>query len=157
MAEKIARIDDIGGPDTHSNFPHGWAMAANTPLRRYKQNTHGGGVRDPLVISWPAGIPVQSELRHQFAHVCDVVPTLLDVIGIAPPDQVNGIVQQPLEGQSFRNSLTNANVPSKSAPQYFEMFGHRGLWQDGWKAVAFHASGTPFDDDQWELFDLNHH
>ena len=68
---KLARIDEIGGPKTHWNFPHGWAMAANTPLRRYKQNTHGGGVRDPLVICWPERIVARGELRHQFAHACD--------------------------------------------------------------------------------------
>ncbi len=71
IAEKLARIDDIGGPDTHSNFPHGWAMASNTPLRRYKQNTHGGGIRDPFVINWPNRIAAKGELRHQFVHACD--------------------------------------------------------------------------------------
>jgi arylsulfatase len=76
IEEKIARIDDIGGPATHSNFPLGWAMAANTPLRRYKQNTHGGGIRDPLVISWPRGLAARGELRHQFCHACDLAPTL---------------------------------------------------------------------------------
>src|SRR6185437_11716490 len=70
MAEKVRRIDDIGGPDTHTNFPHGWAMASNTPLRRYKQNTHGGGIRDPFIMSWPKGI-AKGELRHQFVHACD--------------------------------------------------------------------------------------
>ncbi len=98
---KLARLDDIGGPDTHTNFPWGWAMAANTPLKRYKQNTHGGGIRDPLVVSWPAGIDDPGGLRHQFAHCSDVVPTLLDVVGIAPPDDVNGVSQQPIEGTSF--------------------------------------------------------
>ncbi|HKU06406.1 MAG TPA: arylsulfatase, partial [Bradyrhizobium sp.] len=81
MPAKVQRIDDIGGPDTHSNFPHGWAMASNTPLRRYKQNTHGGGIRDPFVMSWPNGIKARGELRHQFVHACDLVPTLLELIG----------------------------------------------------------------------------
>ena len=85
LEEKIARIDDIGGPDTHSNFPLGWAMAANTPLRRYKQNTHGGGIRDPLVISWPKGLAARGELRPQFCHASDLVPTLLDLVGVKPP------------------------------------------------------------------------
>ena len=155
MAEKIARIDDIGGPDTHSNFPHGWAMAANTPLKRYKQNTHGGGIRDPLVINWRKGLAARGELRHQFAHASDVVPTLLDVLRIEVPAQVAGVEQQPIEGTSFAASLHDAGTPLRSLPQYFEMFGHRGLWQDGWKAVAFHPMGQPFEADQWELFDLN--
>lgn len=155
VAEKIARIDDIGGPDTHTNFPFGWAMAANTPLKRYKQNTHGGGIRDPLVISWPKGLGVEPGLRHQFAHVSDLVPTLLEIVGIDAPDTVNGIPQMPLEGQSFAASLTNADAPSRGKAQYFEMFGHRGIWQDGWKAVAFHPPGKPFDDDVWELYHLD--
>jgi arylsulfatase len=155
MAEKIARIDDIGGPDTHSNFPQGWAMASNTPLRRYKQNTHGGGIRDPLVVSWPKGIPARGEVRERFAHACDLVPTLLDVVGIAPPDIVQGVTQMPLEGESFAASLTDPAAPPRETPQYFEMFGHRGLWKDGWKAVAFHPPGTPFDEDRWELFHLD--
>jgi arylsulfatase A-like enzyme len=155
LEEKIARIDDIGGPGTHSNFPMGWAMAANTPLRRYKQNTHGGGIRDPLVISWPKGLPARDELRHQFCHACDLAPTLLDVVGIEPPATINGVAQMPIEGMSFARTLKDPTVPAKSSPQYFEMFGHRGLWQDGWKAVAYHLPGSAFDQDQWELFHLD--
>ncbi|RXH18970.1 arylsulfatase [Bradyrhizobium guangzhouense] len=155
IAEKLARIDDIGGPDTHSNFPHGWAMASNTPLRRYKQNTHGGGIRDPFVITWPKLIAARGELRHQFVHACDLTPTLLDLIGIEVPSEIGGLPQMPLEGESFARSITDASVPSKSSPQYFEMFGHRGLWQGGWKAVAYHPPGTPFENDKWELFHLD--
>ena len=155
MAEKIRRIDDIGGPDTHSNFPLGWAMASNTPLRRYKQNTHGGGIRDPLVISWPAGIKARGEIRPQFCHAVDFAPTLLEVVGISPPETIAGIAQMPIEGKSFAASFKDPNAPAKSAPQYFEMFGHRGLWQDGWKAVAYHPPGQPFDKDKWELFHLD--
>ena len=154
MAEKFARIDDIGGPDTHSNFPLGWAMAANTPLKRYKQNTHGGGIRDPLVVHWPRGVAGGGELRHQFAHASDLVPTLLETLGLAPPETIGGVTQMPLEGESFAASLNNASTPSKSSPQYFEMFGHRGIWHQGWKAVAFHPIGTRFEDDSWELYHL---
>ncbi len=155
IAEKIARIEDIGGPDTHSNFPHGWAMAANTPLRRYKQNTHGGGIRDPLVIQWPNGIHARGELRHQFCHASDLAPTLLDLIGVRPPEAIGGVAQQPIEGESFAASLRDASAPARTTPQYFEMFGHRGLWHAGWKAVAYHAPGSAFEDDRWELFHLD--
>lgn len=155
LAEKIARIDDIGGPDTHSNFPFGWAMAANTPLKRYKQNTHGGGIRDPLVMCWPKGIKARGEIRHQFAHVVDFVPTLLDLVGITPPETVNGVPQMPLEGESFARAIVDPAAPARAIPQYFEMFGHRGLVHDGWKAVAFHPPGTAFEDDQWELYHLD--
>jgi len=155
FAEKLARIDEIGGPTTHSNFPLGWAMAANTPLRRYKQNTHGGGIRDPLVISWPHGIAARGELRRQFAHACDLTPTLLDLVGVASPTEINGMRQMPIEGTSFAASLADPTAPSKAAAQYFEMFGHRGLWHAGWKAVAFHPPGTPYENDRWELFHLD--
>ena len=155
IEEKIARIDDIGGPDTHSNFPLGWAMAANTPLRRYKQNTHGGGIRDPFVMSWPKRIKAKGELRHQFVHACDLTPTLLDLIGVAAPAEIAGCPQMPLEGESFARSIDDAAAPSKTSAQYFEMFGHRGLWKDGWKAVSFHPSGTPFENDTWELYHLD--
>ena len=143
MEAKIARIDDIGGPDTHSNFPWGWAMAANTPLKRYKQNTHGGGVRDPLVIAGPR---VDTGLRHRFCHVSDLAPTVLEAIGVPLSDD--------LEGVSFAATLAT-DVATEKTTQYFEMFGHRGLWHDGWKAVAFHESGTSFDEDQWELYHLD--
>ena len=104
MAEKLRRIDDIGGPDTHTNFPHGWAMASNTPLRRYKQNTHGGGIRDPFVMSWPKRIAAKGEMRHQFVHACDLTPTLLDLIGISAPKEIAGVAQMPIEGESFARS-----------------------------------------------------
>ena len=155
MATKLARIDDIGGPDTHSNFPHGWAMAANTPLKRYKQNTHGGGIRDPLVVSWPRGLPARGELRHGFCHVSDLAPTLLDLLQVQPPPQVDGVALQPMTGESFAPALRDAAAPARSRPQYFEMFGHRGLWHAGWKAVAYHPVGKPFDEDVWELYHLD--
>ncbi len=155
MEEKIARIGDIGGPNTHSNFPLGWGMAANTPLRRYKQNTHGGGIRDPLVMAWTKGIAAKGELRHQFCHASDLAPTLLDIVGVKPPKAINGVKQMPIEGTSFARSLKNRKARSKSKPQYFEMFGHRGLVQDGWKAVSFHQPGSDFASDKWELYHLD--
>jgi len=155
IPEKLRRLDDIGGPDTHSNFPHGWAMASNTPLRRYKQNTHGGGIRDPFVMSWPKQIAARGELRHQFVHACDLLPTLLELIGIEAPGAIAGCPQMAIEGESFARSIADASAPSKSSPQYFEMFGHRGLWHRGWKAVSYHPPGTPFENDKWELFHLD--
>jgi arylsulfatase len=154
LAEKLARLDDIGGPDSHTNFPHGWAMASNTPLRRYKQNTHGGGIRDPLVISWPKGIARHGEVVEGFAHASDLVPTVLEILGVEAPATIGGIVQMPLEGESFLARLKGP-APDRGLPQYFEMFGHRGIWRDGWKAVAFHPPGAPFEADRWELFHLD--
>ncbi len=155
MAEKVKRLDQIGGPDTHSNFPWGFAMAANSPLKRYKQNTHGGGIRDPLVIRLPSHIPDPGGLRHQFCHVTDIAPTILDVLGVKAPKTVKGIHQRAIEGASFLPSLSDAEAPPPKSTQYFEMFGHRGIWHKGWKAVAYHAPGTPFENDQWELYHLD--
>ena len=153
LETKVERLNDIGGPDTHSNFPWGWAMAANTPLRRYKQNTHGGGVRDPLIIHWPREIK-HAGLRHQFCHASDVVPTLLECIAIEAPATIKGFDQKPIEGVSFASSFKDPEAKTGKTTQYFEMFGHRGLVHRGWKAVAYHAPGSPYENDQWELFDL---
>ncbi len=155
LEEKLRRLDDIGGPDTHSNFPHGWAMASNTPLKRYKQNTHGGGIRDPLVMSWPEKIAARGDIRPQFCHASDFAPTLLELIGVTAPTQVNGVAQMPIEGESFAASLFDPGAPAKRGAQYFEMFGHRGLVKEGWKAVAFHPPGAPFEKDVWELYHLD--
>ena len=154
MEEKIARINDLGGPDTHSNFPWGWAMAANTPLKRYKQNTHGGGIRDPFVMSWPGKVSDPGSLRHNFCHVVDLTPTIMDMLGLQVPQTINGISQMPIEGTSFAPIVSDPSVSLDRGPQYFEMFGHRGIVVDGWKAVAFHQMGTPFEDDTWELYHL---
>ncbi|MEY2952317.1 MAG: hypothetical protein RLZZ401_404, partial [Pseudomonadota bacterium] len=151
---KIARINDIGGPDTHSNFPWGWAQASNTPLKRYKQNTHGGGVRDPLVISWPEGIAARGELRSGFHHATDLVPTVLGALQLPRPIDLNGRATLALDGESFAPTFHDALAPRRSRAQLFEMFGHRGLWHEGWKAVAFHPKGQAFDHDQWELYHL---
>jgi arylsulfatase A-like enzyme len=94
-------------------------------------------------------------LRHQFVHACDLVPTLLELLGIGAPSEIAGCAQMPIEGESFARSIMDAAAPSKGSPQYFEMFGHRGLWQGGWKAVAYHPPGTPFENDKWELFQLD--
>ena len=148
MADKLARIDDIGGPDTHSNFPHGWAMAANTPLKRYKQNTHGGGIRDPLVVRLPDRLAPDAAggLRHQFCHASDLAPTLLELLGIDPEPAMTGV--------SFASTIGDADAVTAKTTQYFEMFGHRGIWHEGFKAVAYHLPTTSFDDDVWELYDL---
>src|SRR5580700_11784530 len=98
------------------------------PTRRYKQNTHGGGIRDPFVMSWPKRIAARGELRHQFVHACDLTPTLLELIGVTAPGAIAGTPQMAIEGESFAASISNASAPSKGSPQYFEMFGHRGLW-----------------------------
>lgn len=153
--DKLARINDIGGPDTHSNFPWGWASVANTPLRRYKQNTHSGGIRDPFVLAWPGVVTDEGGIRHNFCHAVDIAPTILDMLNLEAPSTINGIPQMPIEGESFAPLISNPNATVKRGPQYFEMFGHRGIVVDGWKAVAYHQMGTPFENDVWELYHLD--
>src|SRR5208283_2164386 len=142
----IARLDDIGGPNSHCNIPWGWAQAGNTPLKWYKQNTHGGSVRDPLIMHWPARIAAAGETRGQFCHVIDIAPTILDALGIATPDVVAGVPQMPVHGVSLTPTFADKDAKVERGVQYFEMLGHRGIWRDGWKAVTHHDAGAPFDD-----------
>ena len=154
VADSVLRLDDIGGPNSHSNIPWGWAQAGNTPLKWYKQNTHGGGVRDPLVMHWPAGMKTTGGVRPQFCHAIDLAPTILDALGIPQPEMVAGISQTPVHGISLTPTFEDPAATLNRGPQYFEMLGHRGVWKDGWKAVTHHESGKPFDDDRWELYHL---
>jgi arylsulfatase len=153
--EAVLRLDDIGGPNSHANYPWGWAQAGNTPFKWYKQNTHEGGVHVPLVVHWPAGIADGGGLRDQFHHVNDIVPTIYDVLGITPPDTYRGFEQLPVTGTSLQYTFDGASEPTRKTVQYFEMVGHRAITADGWKAVTRHQAGTPFDDDVWELYHLD--
>ena len=152
--EAVKRLDGIGGPDSHCNIPWGWAQAGNTPLRWYKQNTHGGGVRDPLIMHWPKGIAAGGQTRDQFCHAIDITPTILDALGIASPEVVAGVPQMPVHGASLAPTFADPAARPRRDVQYFEMLGHRGIWKDGWKAVTHHEAGKPFDDDRWELYHL---
>jgi arylsulfatase A-like enzyme len=149
------RLDDIGGPHSHSNYPWGWAQAGNTPLRWYKQNTYGGGVRDPLIVHWPAGITTPGGFRRQFCHVIDVAPTILEITGAPFPDHVAGVAQIPLHGASLVPTFSDETAPAPRSIQYFEQMGHRGLWADGWKVTTYHEQGRPIDDTEWGLFHLD--
>src|SRR6185312_884804 len=124
------------GPDSHCNIPWGWAQAGNTPLKWYKQNTHGGGVRDPLIVHWPKGLEARGETRGQYCHAIDIAPTVLDLLGIPQPETVAGVAQMPVHGASLEPALVDADATLARDTQYFEMLGHRGIWKDGWKAVT---------------------
>lgn len=162
LEENLARIDELGGPDAHNHYPWGWAWAGNTPLKRWKRETHEGGVCDPLIVSWPARLRRTDEVRHQYVHAVDLMPTLLELTGIPVPTELNGVVQRPIEGVSFAETLDEPGAPSRHTTQYYEMMGSRALYHDGWKAVVFHPifafpydgsdPSRPFDDDQWELY-----
>jgi arylsulfatase len=155
VASAQDRLDDIGGPDSHSNIPWGWAQVGNTPLKWYKQNTFGGGVRDPLIIHWPDRITDRGGLRTQFHHVSDLTPTILAELGIEQPSVFKGREQLPVSGTPMGYTFDTADAPSTKRAQYFEMFGHRGIWADGWKAVTNHRVGRSFDDDVWELYHVD--
>ena len=153
--EAVDRIPEIGGPDSHANYPWGWAQAGNTPFRWYKQNTHEGGVHVPFVMHWPAGIADGGAIRDQFHYVTDVAPTIYDIIGIEAPAVYRGVEQFPIAGESMTYAFTNTDAPTNHDVQYFEMFGHRAMYDAGWKAVTRHTPGLAFDDDVWELYNLN--
>ena len=155
--EAVERIDDIGGPHSHTNYPWGWAQAGNTPFKWYKQNTHEGGVHVPLIIHWPEGIEESQngQLRNQFANVSDIAPTIYELLGITPPDTYKGIEQLPVTGHSFAHLLNNSEAESNNKVQYFEMAGSRAIIAEGWKAVTRHIQGTDYDEEPWELYDLS--
>ncbi len=153
--EAVERIDDIGGPHSHSNYPWGWAQAGNTPFKWYKQNTHEGGVHVPLIVHWPDRITDGGSLRHQFHHVSDIVPTIYETLGVEPPAVYRGLEQIPVSGTSLQYSFDAPDEPGHKRVQYFEMMGHRGIYADGWKAVTRHQPGVPFADDDWELYHLD--
>ncbi len=161
--ELLARIDEIGGPLSHNNYPWGWTMAGNTPFRRWKREVHEGGVADPCIISWAAGDIERGAVRHQFTHAVDVLPTLAELAGVSLPAEIDGIRQAAIDGVSFCYLLGDgaASLPERHQTQYFEMFGSRAIYHRGWKAVAFHPIGplyddqnpnAPFEDDSWELY-----
>jgi arylsulfatase A-like enzyme len=152
--EAVERIDDIGGPHSHANYPWGWAQAGNTPFKWYKQNTHEGGVHVPLIVHWPDRITDRGGLRDQFHHVSDVVPTIYQILGIEPPDTYRGLEQIPIAGESLAYTFDAPDAPDAKQVQYFEMMGHRAIYSNGWKAVTRHPPGVPFDDDIWELYHL---
>jgi arylsulfatase len=127
-------------------------MAGNSPLKRWKQDTHAGGNTDPLIVSWPSQIKDTGGLRRQYHHVVDIVPTLLEEADLPAPTSVNGVTQMPLHGVSMAYSFADAQAPTSKTVQYYEMLGSRAIWSDGWTAVTWHKKGSPWEDDRWELY-----
>ena len=164
LEENLKRIDLLGTPEAHNHYPWGWAWAGNTPFKRWKRETHEGGVTDPLIVHWPKGITDRGGIRHQYTHAIDLMPTLLDVLKIEPPKEIAGVKQNPIEGVSFAHAFNNGGAATKHLTQYFEMMGSRAMYHDGWKAVVFHPMpavaydgsdpNLPFDKDQWELYNV---
>jgi arylsulfatase len=134
LEKNLEYFDRWGGPDTYPHYSWGWAWAGNTPFRRWKRETYRGGVTDPCIVSWPAGIAGHGEVRTQYAHVTDILPTLLDTLGIEAPEVIRGVEQSPIHGTSFAHSFDAPDAPSSHTTQYFEMFGSRSIFHEGWKA-----------------------
>lgn len=157
LEENMKLIDKLGGPDAYNHFPTGWAVAFSAPFKMFKRySEYSGGTCDPLIVSWPKGMQARGEIRHQYHHSTDIVPTILDVCGLEMPDTYRGVQQYPLSGVSMRYSFdADADGPTQKKRQYFAMLGSRGIWEDGWRAGAVHAplSGRGhFDQDRWELY-----
>jgi arylsulfatase A-like enzyme len=166
IGEMYRRVDEIGGPLSHNNYPWGWTMAGNTPLKRWKREVHEGGVADPCIVRLPRHGESRSSagIRRQFAHAIDVLPTVLELTGVAAPESIGGVAQSRIDGTSFAYLLgeRGSEEQGRHATQYFEMLGSRAIYHNGWKAVTFHPVGpmyddglsvnAPFDDDIWELY-----
>jgi len=159
LSENLKYLDTLGGTETYNHYPTGWAVAFSTPFQMFKRYSQfSGGTCDPMVVCWPKGFKSKGEVRHQYHHSTDIVPTILDACGIDMPKTFRGVEQWPLSGVSMRYSFDNAKAPTQKKRQYYTMLGTRGLWQDGWKVSAVHAplSGTGnFDKDVWELYHVD--
>lgn len=173
LEKSLARIDELGGPATFNHYPWGWTWAGNTPFRRWKRETYRGGVSDPFLVHWPDGIRARGGIRDQFAHIIDMVPTVLDVLGIEAPATIRGVTQSPLHGVSFAHTFDDASAASRHHTQYYEMLGHRAIDHDGWRAVcpwpgpSFEEAERPFgtpitmadlddlDAHHWELYHVD--
>ena len=155
--EAVERIDDIGGPHSHTNYPWGWAQCGNTPFKWYKQNTHEGGVHVPLIVHAPnlTGGRNVGGRRDQFVNVADIAPTIYDLVGVTAPAVHRGIEQLPVTGHSFATILVDPAAAPTNTLQYFEMAGSRALVAGEWKAVCKHQAGADYDTEPWELYRLS--
>ena len=156
MANNLTALDELGGLKTYNHYSTGWAMAFNTPFKMWKRYaSFEGGTADPCIISWPAGITAQGEVREQYHHAIDIVPTVLDCLQIPQPDVVKGVTQIPIQGVSMRYSFDAPALPSERHTQFYSMLGTRAIYHDGWKAVTTHPAiggWGHFEKDTWELY-----
>jgi len=155
IEDNLPLLDELGGTKAYNHYPNGWAMAFNTPFKMWKRYEFNGGTCDPCIVSWPAGMKAQGEIRHQYHHAIDLVPTVLDALGIEPPAAIKGHTQSRFDGASMRYSFDDASAPTARRTQFYAMLGSRAIWHDGWKAVTNHptiAGWSNFNDDEWELY-----
>ncbi len=162
-SQMMDHIDDWGGPTTFPHYAIGWAWAGNAPFQWTKQvASHFGGTRNGMVLHWPKGVSAKGEIRSQFHHVIDVAPTVLEAAKLPEPKVVNGIEQRPMDGVSMLYSAADAKARGRRTTQYFEMFGNRGIYHEGWVACTRHsvpwdmaAKIPPLQDDVWELYNVD--
>jgi arylsulfatase len=155
LEANLAMLDELGGLRTYNHYPNGWAMAFNTPFKMWKRYEFNGGTADPCIISWPGNKAAAGQVREQYHHAVDIVPTVLDLLGVEPPARIKGHVQSQFDGVSMRASLADASAPSTRKMQFYSMLGSRGIWHDGWKAITTHptlSGWSHFGDDTWELY-----
>lgn len=155
VEKSVLKTDRLGSEHAYSHYSMGWAQVSNTPLKWYKKDTHGGGVRAPLIIQWNKGIRAKGQIRGQFHHVIDIVPTILECLGVEAPAICQGVDQIPLHGISMKYVFEDGQAATRRTTQYFELLGDRAIWHKGWKAVARHAKGADFSMDKWELYHLD--
>jgi len=159
VEESLRFYDQLGGPQTYNHYPIGWAMAFNTPYKLYKRYaSHEGGIADSAIISWPNGIAAHGEVRDTYVNVCDITPTVYELLGLTAPPVVGGFAQRPLEGMSFAAALNDPDAETGKQTQFYRMLGTRGIWHDGWFANTVHAASpagwSNFDTDRWELYHI---
>lgn len=156
LQENLAKIDELGGPNTYNHYPTGWAWAFNSPFKMFKRFSLEGGVADMCIVAHtPTTGPVAGQVRHQYHHAIDVMPTVLDIVGFEPPSEIDGIRQSRIDGVSMVGAIRDDGAPSARETQYYAMLGTRAIYHDGWKAVARHGALTgrgDLDNDVWELY-----
>lgn len=148
----LENIDKIGGEYSLNHYPTGWANAGNTPFQWYKQWAHEGGIKDPLIIRYPKLITEVGGIRGQYHHVSDITPTILDILGVEKPNTIKGVPQKPFTGTSLKYTFENKDAADRKTVQYYECFGNRGIYKDGWKAVTMHTFNESYSEDVWELY-----
>lgn len=149
----LPHLEELGSNKyTNPHYPTGWANAGNTPFQWYKSFVHSGGVKDPLIVSYPNGIKSKGEIRSQYLHVVDIAPTILDIIGVTKPSHIKGVPQNDYHGVSFKYSFDDANAANRKHTQYYEQTGNRGIWHDGWKAITVHIGTDDYINEKWELY-----